>query len=191
MRNRSVEFLRLFSLFLIPVVILASIIMLYQYNEKPLKLIHQTLNRDKDGASFNIREISWSDPLPKTFEVGYQPNPRQYGDYKEHLFYKKLDAWDKVDFSIRSTEPVIFLLKTDEKKPSFSHEYLQSGVIFNGTITEYALGYEVDNDLYLVFHFTTAQPIRGYTTRPEYSANVTFNGQLKDYNDFRIRKWYN
>lgn len=192
MRDRSVEYLRLISLFVIPVVILLSFIPLYQpYKIVPLKLVHKTLNMDQNGSSFNIREISWSDPLPKTFEVGYQPNPRQYGDYKEHLFYIKLDTYDKVSFSIKSTEPVNFLLKTDDKKPSFSHEYLQNDIIFNRTITEYDLEYEADNELYLVFHFTTIQSLRAYTNRPIYTANVTFNGQLYEFKYFRVMKWYN
>ena len=192
MRDRSVEYLRLISLFLIPVVLFLSFILLFQpYKVVPLKLMHKTLNMDKYGVSFNIREISWSDPLPMTFEVGYQPNPKQYGDFKEHLFYRKLDTYDKVKFSIQSTEPVNFLLKSDADKPSFSHEYLQDGFIFNGTITEYTLEYEANNELYLIFHFTTTQPIRAYTTRLEYTTNVTFNGQLYEFKNFRVMKWYN
>lgn len=160
--------------------------------KEPLKPIHQTLNRDEAGASFNVRQVSWSYPRPVTFRVGYQPNPRQHGDYKDHMFYKKLDTYDRVKFSIQSTEPVVFLVKTDvSMTPSFSHEFLQEFNVFNGTIMEYVSEYEAEQELYIVFYFTTVHPIHGYTLHPEYSTNVTFSGELIEYQQFRVKKWVN
>jgi hypothetical protein len=95
------------------------------------------------------------------------------------MFYIPLEQGDIVKFSFSSSQPIIFMYRTSKKRPTFSYKLFRSNLIFNGSmIDEYTGEYIAETKTYLVFRLTTAQPLRAYLTRPEYSANVTFNGRL-------------
>ena len=174
MGERFTLLLHLLSIFLIPAVVIGSIIMYNQaYYEKQLVLFRED-RLEEIGYGLGLIETTApiETVLPRTFTVGNvklsKTSIRHYN--KRQHFFTIIEPEDFVMFSFTVTEPVNFKLSITERKPKWNIKNLQINLVYNETMIKTFTGeYKAENKVYITFHFNT---------KPQYKSKITLNGRL-------------